>query len=142
MIVFEAKTIVPGQVLDSIQGYRRRVCLRVLVAWGVGMGPRELLCRLLDGISRALRLICREISLIQELVVVCLPLLGYGEGIIAAVPKALVYKVPIVAWVLALLGVMGEAPLLVIITACHHRPPRMASLSSATGEMRTRRMVT
>lgn len=94
------------------------------MALGMSIRTREVLSRLLDGVG-ALGLVRREISLVQKLIFVGLPLLGYGKGIMARVAEALVYKIPGLAWVLALWGVMGVAPWLVIITACHNEPPRM-----------------
>lgn len=93
------------------------------MALSVSVWPREMLCRLLNGKSRALCLVRREIRLIQKLTIVRLPLLGNSEGIVAGLAKALIDKVRRLSWVLTLLGVMREAPLLVIITSCHNNKP-------------------
>lgn len=90
------------------------------MALSVSVWPRKMLCRLLDGESRALGLVCREIRLIQELTIVRLPLLGNGEGIIAGLAKSLIDKASGLTRVLTLLGIMRESPLLVIVTSCHN----------------------
>lgn len=89
----------------------------------VSVWPREMLCRLLNGESRALSLVRREVRLIYELIIVRLPLLGNGEGIVAGLAKALIDKARALTWVLALLGVMRETPLLVVVTSCHNNKP-------------------
>lgn len=93
------------------------------MALSVSVWPRKMLSRLLDGKCRALGLVRREIRLIQEVTIVRLPLLGDGEGIIAGLAKALIDKGPSLTGILALLGIMREAPLLVIITSCHNNEP-------------------
>lgn len=117
VICLKTKVIVrPGHILCSIQVEWARECLRVLVALSMCIWPRILLEGLWDGKSGVLRLICREVG--QELMILIgLPLLGYGQGIVAAIADIAEALVPIVG---SLAMILGKDPLLLVaITTCH-----------------------